>query len=80
MPDNDLNSFIELMISLFRKSDNHSIDEETDIKLLDEWSSLQTMIIVNEIDKKYNVLLEADDFKNSDSLKHIFNLIQSKMS
>lgn len=80
MSDNDLNSFVELMSSLFKKSEGNEINEKTDIKALAEWSSLQTMIVVNEIDRKYNVLLETDDFKNSSNLKQIFDLIQSKKS
>lgn len=78
MPHNDLNSFIDLIASLFKKSENELINENTDIKLLNEWSSLQTMIIVNEIDKKYNVLLDVADFKGSKDLKQLFDTIQSK--
>ena len=33
MPDNDLNSFIELMSSLFKKSDGNEINEKTDIRV-----------------------------------------------
>lgn len=80
MPLSDLESFIDLISGLFKKNEQNQIDENTDIKQLKEWSSLQTMIVVNEIDRKYNVILDVEDFKNAESLKQLFNIIQSKGS
>ena len=41
--------FLDLIRSQFREQDRKGITEETDLSTLKEWSSLQIMIIVNEI-------------------------------
>ena len=80
MPDSSLNSFISLIKSQFRDEDREKINEKTNLKSLKEWSSLQTMIIVNEIDKEYNVILGFEDIKNAADVAQLFNAVQSKLS
>ena len=80
MPDSNLNSFISLIKSQFRDEDREKINEKTNLKSLKEWSSLQTMIIVNEIDKEYNVILGFEDIKNAADVAQLFNAVQSKLS
>ncbi len=76
--EDQLNNFINIIRNQFKESEHHKIDENTDIKTLKEWSSLQIMIIVNEIDKAYGVILEADDLKNTSTLKQLFQLVNTK--
>lgn len=78
MADSDLNIFLELIQSQFRDDDRLKITLDTDLKTLKEWSSLQTMIIVNEIDKAYDVILDFQDMKRANSVTELFNIIQSK--
>jgi len=80
MPDSSLNNFIDLIKGQFRDEDREKINEKTDLKTLKEWSSLQTMIIVNEIDKEYNVILGFEDIKNAANVAQLFNTVQSKLS
>lgn len=80
MPDNSLSSFIELIKNQFREEDRIAIDEKTDLKTLQEWSSLQTMIIVNEIDKEYNVILGFEDIKNAANVAQLFEAVQTRLS
>jgi acyl carrier protein len=75
MPDNRLDNFVELIRNQFKMEDRHLITEDTDLKGLKEWSSLQTMIIVNEIDKEYNVILDFEDIKNASSVHQLFNVV-----
>lgn len=64
----------------FSEYEHVLINENTDIKLLKEWSSLQTMIIVNEIDKAYGVILEAEDFRSANNLTELFHRLQLKQN
>lgn len=75
-----LNTFIELIRNLFISDERNLINEKTDLKLLKEWSSLQIMIVVNEIDKTYNVLLTNEDFLAVKNLEQLYKLIQYKKS
>ena len=56
---NNIDTFVNLIRQQFGEEEQHTINANTDIKLLNGWSSLQTMIVVNEIDKTYGIILEA---------------------
>lgn len=74
----DLEGFVKLLKEQFQEGDREKISPETDLKTLEEWTSLQTMIIVNEIDKHYNVLLSADDLKAAKNVGDLLRIVQSK--
>ncbi|MCC6372473.1 MAG: acyl carrier protein [Bacteroidia bacterium] len=71
-------NFLALIRNQFRPEDREAITLDTDLKTLNEWSSLQTMIIVNEIDKAYNVILGFEDLKNANTVAQLFNIVQSR--
>lgn len=74
----ELNTFLDLIRTLFSEEENGVISEKTDIKRLKEWSSLQNMIVVSEIDKLYDVIVSIEDFNSSSNLEELFKKIQSK--
>ena len=74
----DLDIFLDLIRSLFSEAENGIITEDTDIKSLQEWSSLQNMIVVSEIDKHYDVIVSVEDFKSSCTLRELFEKVVSK--
>lgn len=78
MTDTDLNIFLELIQAQFSDEDRLNITLGTDLKTLKEWSSLQTMIIVNEVDKAYDVILDFQDIKRANSVEELYGIIQSK--
>lgn len=73
-----LNGFVSLLKEQFREEDRDKINSETDLKTLEEWTSLQTMIIVNEIDKQYNVILDVDDLRAARNVGDLFRIVQTK--
>lgn len=78
MHSEELNTFLDLIRSLFPEDENGLITEKTNIKNLKEWSSLQNMIVVSEIDKVYDVIVSIEDFNSSSNLEELFGKIQSK--
>lgn len=74
----NLDIFIDLIKSLFSEEENGLITENTDIKCLKEWSSLQNMIVVSEIDKIYEVIVSVEDFKSSSTIKELFEKVLAK--
>lgn len=70
--------FIKLVKSLFSEQENGTIDFNTDIKKLKEWSSLQNMIVVSEIDKAYDVIVTIEDLDSSHTLEELFIKIAAK--
>lgn len=71
--------FLELVKAQFRPEDRHLITEESDLTCLREWSSLQTMILLSEIDKNYQVLLAPDEMKAARSAGDLFNLVNNRL-
>jgi acyl carrier protein len=70
--------FIHLIKNLFSEGLNDMITEHTHFKSLKEWTSLQTMIVVNEIDQQYNVILSVEDFLTAQTFGDLYHLIKSK--
>ena len=77
---NSIESFLEIIRSQFNEVTRLSITEITDLKSLDEWSSLQTMIIVNEIDKNYGVVLTFDEIKNGNTVRKLYKTVKNKIT
>ncbi len=78
MSGNSLDTFLNFLRLLFKEESRDAMTAETDLSSMKEWSSLQTMIIVNEIDKEYNVVLDVDDLKNASSVRELFEIVQLK--
>ena len=71
----NLDSFVDLIRNQFREEDRSLINETTDIKVLKEWSSLQTMIIVSEIDKEYGVILDFENIRSANTVAELFAIV-----
>lgn len=69
---------MDLIKSLFSEQENGGISPDSDIKKLKEWSSLQNMIVVSEIDKAYDVIVTIEDFNSSATLEELFTKIVAK--
>jgi acyl carrier protein len=75
---NSLENFVDLIRDQFSVKEKELINANTNLKSLNEWSSLQTMIVVNEIDKEYGVILDYEDLKAADSIQQLYNTVQKK--
>ena len=74
----DRSDFLELVKNQFSEKERSAISEQTDFKALKEWSSLQTMIVVNEIHKQYNVILNSDDLATARNLGELCQIVESR--
>ncbi len=75
----DINDFIKRFAAQFDDTDESEITLDCSFKDLDEWSSLVGMSVLNIISKKYGVKLSLADFKNVETVKDLFDLVQSKL-
>jgi acyl carrier protein len=73
-------TFLELIQTQFREEDRAIITGETDLTTLKEWSSLQTIIIVNEIDKQYKILLSVEDMRRAKTVNELYEIIERRSS
>jgi len=70
--------FIHNFALQFDETEESAFIFETRFRDLDEWSSLNALAILNMIEKKYGVLLKADDIKNINTIEELFDLVKSK--
>lgn len=74
------NDFLKNFASQFDDTDESEFTFETQFRELDEWSSLNALAILNMIEKKYAILLKAQDMRTTNTVEELFNLVQSKIN
>lgn len=74
----NLSDFIENFKEILDEQEDVKLSSETFFKDIDEWDSLTNLSLMALVDTEYNVKLNADEIKNSDTLLDLFNLIKSK--
>jgi len=76
----DANEFIKNFAAQFDDTDASEFNLETRFRELDEWSSLNALAILNMIGKKYSVILKPEEMKPTNTVRELFDLVQSKLS
>lgn len=75
----NIDRFIEHFTDLFEETDPTSIDATTRFKELDEWSSLFALSVIAMIDEEYDVEFRGDDIRNSNTVKDLYNIVESRV-
>ena len=68
-------------IDLFKESfdDLESvIESDTLYKSLEEWTSMQALILIAHIDDTIGIVLSADDLKNSNTVEDLYQLVNKQ--
>lgn len=73
----DLNEFIELVKESFDDLDTE-LKPSTAYKQIDEWTSMQALILIAHLDDNLGVVLDADDLKNTNTLEELYLLVEGK--
>lgn len=73
-----MNKFIENFLNILDDTDSSMIVPLLLFKELDEWSSIVALSLISMVDEEYDVMLSADDVKNSNTLEDLYKLIVSK--
>ena len=73
---------IKIFIQQFEESldglDAGTLDEATVFKEMKEWDSLAILTLTDIIDLEYGVLLKKSEIESCDSVRSLFDLVQSK--
>lgn len=73
----DLNEFIELVKESFDELET-DLTPSTAYKQIDEWTSMQALILIAHLDDNLGVVLDADDLKNTTTIEDLYNLVLKK--
>jgi len=74
----DEQQFLKNFSLQFDDTDADEIKLDTNFKELEEWGSLTALSVMAMADEEYSVKLTAADFRDSNTLQDIFNLIKSR--
>lgn len=73
-----LDEFVELFADLFDDTDPSVIKSDTNFRDLDEWSSIIGLSVIAMVDDEFNVGLQGNDIKSSNTVEDIYNKIINK--
>ena len=73
-------AFLNLIQNIFEAEVRTSISLDTNLHQLSEWSSLQAMLLVSEIDNMYNIILSANEMKEANTIEKLFEKVIQKLS
>ena len=74
----ELNEFVTQFANQFEETDISEFTASTEYKELDEWSSLQAMMIITMIRKKFGKTLKGPEVNGCKTIEDLYNYIQSK--
>ena len=74
----EIQDFIEKFAEQFDDTELSEFTPETEFKALDEWSSLSALSIIAMVDEEYDVTINGDDIRNSETIEELFNVVATK--
>lgn len=74
----ELQKFIQDFVDQFEDMNVDELTVNTEFKSLNEWSSLAALSIIAMIDDEYEVSVNGNDIRNSETIGDLFELIKSK--
>lgn len=65
------------LIAEFFDVDNSKISDETSQNDIEKWDSLNSLLLIDELEKEYNVKFSIDDIIEITKVKHIKNILKN---
>jgi acyl carrier protein len=73
-----LEEFAKALELEFEDIEPNSLKPETKYRDIENWNSMYALIVIAFVDTNFEVELNAEDLKNSESIKDLYSIIQSK--
>lgn len=74
----DINTLIEQLNEEFEDSLNVPLKQDTSFKELEDWSSMNVLILIALVDNHYDLILYPEDLQNCNTIEDLRQLIESK--
>lgn len=71
-----IEDFIQNFAEQLDDTPAEALTPETEFRELDDWSSLAALSIIAMVDEEYGVSIASDAFKNSKTIKDLFDQIK----
>lgn len=74
----ELQEFVKNFEAQFDEVEPGTMTPETEFQNVEEWSSLNALLIIAMINANYNVTLNGEEIKAATTVADVFNLVESK--
>jgi acyl carrier protein len=74
----NITDFIEKFAEAAEVENVSSLSAETKFRDLNEWSSLASLSIIAMVDEEFEVTLNGNDIRSSNTIQDLYNLIAKK--
>lgn len=74
----ELQDFLQNFADQFNDVDVNDLSATTEFGNLDEWTSLTSLSIIAMIDEKYDVSVNGNDIRTSETIGDLFEIVKSK--
>lgn len=72
--------FMNQLIAEFEDVDSSNISPETNYREINNWSSMHALIIIAFIDANFDVQINANDLKGSNTIKDLYDIVITRIS
>jgi acyl carrier protein len=73
-----LDEFINNFAEQFDDTEIEEFRPDVEFKALDEWSSLTSLQIIAMVDDEYNIVIESEDIRDTETIQELFDLINDR--
>jgi acyl carrier protein len=73
----DIQNFIKKVAEQYDETDSVDFKPDTEFKKLVDWSSMVALSIIAMVDDEYDIIIEGDDIRNSETIEDLFNIVKA---
>ena len=74
----DNQEFLKNFEAQFDEVESNTLSMDTEFKNIEEWSSLNALLLIAMADSEYGITLTGGDIRNSKTVQDLYNIILNK--
>lgn len=75
----NIEEFTKNLEGEFDELEPGSLTPDTNYRSIKNWSSMYALIIIAFVDANFDVMINASDLKNTETIRDLFLVVQSKL-
>lgn len=76
----NINEFVALFAEQFSDPTETNFVPDTKFHELSGWTSMTALLVITVIEENFGVLISSDEFRNTQTIQELYDLIQKKKS
>ncbi len=75
-----LDTFIEKLEEQFEELEKGTLKADAEFRQLEEWTSMQALVVIASFDWEYGVTITADELKGATTVMDLYKIVELKVS